>query len=82
MSCITFVSLCVSGITLLFGLSFVMILVAVDVFEYGPGWQLVGLFLYVCLLDYVEVFCCYRCWSDVLSIACNYSSCFGDLCFV
>ena len=40
----------------------------------------VGLVLYVCLID--KVFCSYRCLSDVLSIACNYSSCFGDLYFV
>ena len=44
---------------------------------------------WICLCVYVfpsvvvhVVFYCYRCWLDVLSVACNFSPCSGDLYFV
>ena len=37
--------------------------------------------MFISLVTYV-VFCGYRCWFDVLSVACNNSSCVGDLYLV
>ena len=43
------------------------------------GWICVCMF--TSLVTHV-FFCCYRCWLDVLSLLCNYSSCVGVLYLV
>ena len=83
--CVLFVSFCASGIILLFGHSFVMCLVVC-----GSGCLLIWSRMassgsvFVCLLNWLcrKLAAVYRWWSDVLSVVCNYSSCFGDLYFV
>ena len=58
LSCVPIVSFCASGVILLIGFQFFMFLAVgrVDAFEYGPEWDLVDLFLYVCLIGYVGSF--------------------------
>ena len=48
-------------------------------------WSRMVLSGFVCVFPSLVVhvvFCCYRCWFDVLSVTCNYSPCSGDLYFV
>ena len=82
--CKLFITLCSLCIHLFPSLSLEITLpmYVCDFFKCGQEWHQVDLFFMFTSLVMHVVFCSCRCWLNVLSLACNYSSCVGDLYLV